>query len=169
MWKQTLNCHGKKESMNSQTLEEAVAAHPFLLGISQHHIQLLADSAMQTKFETDQLIFREGETANRFYLIESGRVSLESQGAAAKPVEIDAIGAGDLLGWSWLFSPYIWHFSARAMEATDAIFFYGTVLREYCDADPALGFELYKRMSEVMNKRLQGARNRLLEAKGMHT
>ncbi len=121
---------------------------------------------MQTKFESGELIFREGETANRFYLIESGKVVLESAGDAGAAVTIDTIGAGDLLGWSWLFPPYVWQFSARALEPTNAIFFYGTVLREHCDADPSLGFELFKRMGEVMIKRLQSARTHLLKAKG---
>ena len=64
--------------MNRQELEAAVAAHPFLIGLNEHLIPLLADCAMQTHFEPDQVIFREGETANRFYLIERGRVALES-------------------------------------------------------------------------------------------
>ena len=152
--------------MNPQTLEQAVAAHPFLMGVNEHHIRLLADSAMQTTFEAGELIFREGETANRFYLIESGKVVLESPGKGNEPVTIDVVGAGDLLGWSWLFPPFEWHFTARAVEPTNAIFFYGTVLREYCDADPSLGFELFKRMSEVMIKRLQSARTRLLKVEG---
>ena len=152
--------------MNPQTLEQAVAAHPFLVGISEHHIRLLADSAMRTSIEADKVIFHEGETANRFYLIESGKVVLESPGKANELVTIDVIGAGDLLGWSWLFPPFEWHFTARAVEPTNAIFFYGTVLREYCDADPSFGFELFKRMSEVMIKRLQSARTRLLKVEG---
>ncbi len=143
--------------MNPQTLEQAVAAHPFLIGISEHHIRLLADSAMKISFEAGQTIFDEGETANRFYLIETGKVALESRNEQNEPVTIELIGAGDLLGWSWLFPPYVWHFSARAVEPATAIFFYGTVLREYCDADPSLGFELFKRMGEVMIKRLQSA------------
>jgi len=151
--------------VNPQTLEQEVAAHPFLIGISEHHIRLLADSASRVTFEANQLIFREGETANRFYLLETGKVALESGGKGNEPVTVDVIGAGDLLGWSWLFPPYIWHFSARALQPTKAIFFYGTVLREYCEADPSLGFELFKRMGEVMIKRLQSARTRLL-AKG---
>ncbi len=149
--------------MDRSNLEANVAAHPFLLGVSAHHIRLLADCAMQTKFERDQVIFREGETANRFYLIEAGKVALESSANSGKPVTIDVIGDGELLGWSWLFPPYVWHFSARAVEPTTAIFFYGTVLREYCEKDPALGYELFKRMSEVMTRRLQSARARLLK------
>lgn len=150
--------------MSREQLEAAVAAHPFLLALSEHQIRLLADCAMQTHFDAGQVIFRQGETANRFYLIQQGKVTLDSSANGDKPVIIDEIGAGDLLGWSWLFPPYVWHFSARAVESTNAIFFYGTVLREYCEADPALGFEAFKRMSEVMMRRLQAARARLIAA-----
>ena len=110
------------------------------------------------------MIFRAGEMANRFYLIESGHVLLESDDDLAAPVIIDTIGAGDLLGWSWIFPPYTWHFTARATEPTTALFFYGTILREYCEKDPALGYELFKRMSEVMTNRLQRARAQLIES-----
>ena len=150
--------------MSREQLEAAVAAHPFVLGLSEHHLRLLADCAMQTRFAQGHIIFRQGETANRFYLIEQGKVALDSSANDEKPVTIDVIGEGDLLGWSWLFPPYVWHFSARAVEPTTAIFFYGTVLREYCERDQALGFELFKRMSEVMMRRLQSARGRLLAA-----
>ena len=154
--------------MNREDLERTVAAHPFLLGLSEHHIRLIADCAIRTHFETDQVIFRDGETANRFYLIEQGKVALESPASSGDPVTIDVVGDGDLLGWSWLFPPYIWHFTARASEPTTAIFFYGTVLREYCEEDATLGYELFKRMSEVMTRRLQSARSRLLNAYAAH-
>ena len=154
--------------MDRSDLERAIAGHPFALGLSEHHVRLLADCAMQTHFEVDQVIFREGETANRFYLIESGEVVLESTEASDTPVTIEIIGPGDLLGWSWLFPPYIWHFSARATQPTSAIFLYGTVLREYLEKDPVLGYELFKRMSEVMTRRLQSARTRLLEIYAKH-
>jgi CRP/FNR family transcriptional regulator, cyclic AMP receptor protein len=144
-------------------LEAAVAAHPFLVGVNAHHIRLLADCAMRSQFATGQVIFQKGETANRFYLIERGRVALESS-AGDEVVRIDEVGPGDLLGWSWIFPPYVWHFDARAIEPTMAIFLYGTILREYCELDPALGYELFKRMSEVMMRRLQAARVRLSEA-----
>jgi CRP/FNR family transcriptional regulator, cyclic AMP receptor protein len=149
--------------MNRQELEAAVAAHPFLIGMSEHHIRLLSDCALRTRFEPNQVIFREGETANRFYLIETGKVVLESMNNE-QPVVIDEVGDGDLLGWSWLFPPYVWQFAARAVTPTNAIFFYGTVLREYCEKDHGLGFELFKRMSQVMTRRLQSARQKLLSA-----
>jgi CRP/FNR family transcriptional regulator, cyclic AMP receptor protein len=156
-------------SMNNYThggraaLEAQVAAHPFLLGLGPAHVRLLADCAMQSQFQPDEIIFREGEMANRFYLVERGRVALESS-TGDQVVRIDEVGAGDLLGWSWIFPPYRWHFDARAIEATTAIFFYGTILRDYCEKDPVLGYELFKRMSEVMMRRLQAARAKLSES-----
>jgi CRP-like cAMP-binding protein len=75
---------------------------------------------------------------------------------------IQEIGAGEALGWSWLFPPYFWHFNARALEPTDAIFLYATPLRDECESDHELGYELVKRMAEVMLRRLQATRRQLL-------
>ena len=143
--------------------EIAIAEHPFLKGFTSRNLQILADSAMHVEFETGQIIFQEGDLANRFYLIESGKVALETPKKDEEPKLIQTIGAGDVLGWSWLFPPYYWHFDARAVEPTKAIFFYGTRLREQCEQDHDLGYELMKRMSEVVIKRLQATRKMLLE------
>jgi CRP/FNR family transcriptional regulator, cyclic AMP receptor protein len=152
--------------MNAQTETEPMATrvglHPFLVGMNPRQLALLTDCAMAVQFKKGQVIFREGEPANRFYLIETGKVILESSRGTGDPVVIDTIGAGDLLGWSWMFLPYTWHFTARAVEPTTAIFFYGTILREYCEKDHSLGYELLKRMTVVMNRRMQAARNKML-------
>ena len=150
-----------QQSEKREKFEKEVAARPFLLGMNEQHVRLLADCAMHSHFHTDGIIFREGEAANRFYLIVHGKVGLESS-TLGEPIRIEEIQDGDLLGWSWLFPPYAWHFTARALEETDAIFFYGTILCEYCEKDHSLGFELFKRMSVVMLRRLQAARQRLL-------
>ena len=139
-----------------------VALHPFLVGMNHKQLALLTDCAMVVQFKKGQVIFREGESANRFYLIETGQVILESSDAPDDSVVIDMIGSGDLLGWSWMFPPYVWHFTARAAEPVTAIFFYGTILREYCERDHSLGYELFKRMGAVMIKRLQAARTKMV-------
>ena len=126
------------------------------------HLALLTDCAIAVHFNKGQTILREGELANRFYLIESGKVLLESGEGFGEPVIIETIGPGDLVGWSWMFPPYVWHFTARAAEPTEAIFFYGTILREYCEKNHSLGYELFKRIAPVMMKRLQAARHKML-------
>ena len=127
------------------------------------HLDVLCDCAMQTHFVKDQLVFREGDLANRFYLIEDGAVALESQSADGQRVLIQTVRDGDVLGWSWLFPPYYWHFDARSLAATKAIFFYGTRLRTQCEEDHDFGYELIKRMAAVAIRRLQGAREQMIE------
>ena len=145
-----------------EPMRTRVAFHPFLAGMNRSQVALLTDCAMAVHFEKGQIIFREGEMANRFYLIETGKVVLESSERLGNPVIIDTIGRGNLLGWSWMFPPYTWRLTARAVEPTSAIFFYGTILREYCERDCSLGYELFKRMAPVMIKRMQSARRKML-------
>ena len=139
-----------------------MALHPFLAGMNRTQLALLTDCAIAAHFKTGETVLREGEFANRFYLIETGKVVLESVAGSGEPVVIGTIGSGDLLGWSWMFPPYTWQFTARAVEPTTAIFFYGTILREHCENDHSLGYQLLKRMSAVMVKRLQAARRQML-------
>ena len=148
-----------------KAVEEVIAAHPFLKGLSPAHLRVLADNAMRMTYASNDYIFREGDQANRFYLIERGQVVLEASAQYETPVSIQTLGPGDVLGWSWLYPPYRWHFDARTAEPTMAIFFYGTRLREQCEEDHSLGYELMKRMSNVLIQRLQATRKQLLEAR----
>ena len=118
---------------------------------------------MFTQFAPGEWIFREGDPANRFYLILRGKVSVESYAMNRGSTPIQTVEEGDVLGWSWLFPPYYWHFDARAVEATEAVFFYGTPLRSECEEDHDLGYELVKRMAEVMMRRLQATRRHMLD------
>jgi len=147
---------------SASSLATVIAAHPFLLGMHPRHLEVLAECAMQTHFDRGQIIFKEGDLANRFYLLESGRVALESRAGHRGAVPIHTVGAGDVLGWSWLFPPYYWHFDARALEPTAAIFFYGTRLRDRCEEDHDFGYELIKRMASVAIRRLQSAREQMV-------
>ena len=139
-------------------LEAIIAKHPFLRGMKPEHLRVLAGNAMRLEFAAGELVFREGDPANRFYLIEKGKVALEARRKDERPKGIQELGPGDVLGWSWLFPPYYWHFDARALQPTTCIFFYGTRLREQCEDNPELGYELIKRMAAIVIQRLQAAR-----------
>ena len=152
------------EGSSSRVSASLLGKHPFLAGMKAEHLQLLAENAMRTEYQQGEFLIRAGDPANRFYLIESGKISLELNGKENPEAQVQTISAGDVLGWSWLFPPYYWQFDARALEPTTAIFLYGTRLREYCEMDHDLGFELMKRMAEIVVQRLQATRKQLLAA-----
>jgi CRP/FNR family cyclic AMP-dependent transcriptional regulator len=150
--------------MSVDLTEQRLADHPFLRGLTEEQLKVLEDCSMKRVFEPGEVIFREGDLANRFYLILSGSVALEAPRVEDGPVRIETLGAGDVLGWSWLFPPYSWHFDARALERTEAIFLYGTRIRAKCEEQPALGYELIKRVSMVLMNRLQATRKELIKS-----
>jgi len=145
-----------------KTVYDIIVGQPFFKGLSAEHCRALVDSAKQTWFEANELIFRDGDLANRFYLVVDGTVALESA-TNGRPVLLQTIGAGELLGWSWMFLPYVCHLQARAIKPAEAILFYGIRLREQCQKNHDLGYELFRRVAEVMMQRLQSARRLLLE------
>ena len=146
------------------TLATTIAEHRLFKELAPRYLALLAEVAMFKDFAADEVIFREGDPANRFYLILDGEVTVESAPKDRPPVVLQTIGRDDVLGWSWLFPPYYWHFDARATEPTKAIFFYGTWLRENCERDHDFGYEMMKRMSAIIIARLQATRKKLAEA-----
>jgi len=135
-----------------------LAAQPFLKGMDRRLLEILAEDCLPADFKEDEHILEEGGPANRFYLILEGSVQIESPLQDGETVPIQTLGAGDLLGWSWLYPPYYWHFDARAITPVKALFFYGTHLRERCDEHPELGYQLMRRVTEVVIHRLQAAR-----------
>jgi CRP/FNR family cyclic AMP-dependent transcriptional regulator len=140
-----------------------VAQQPLFQGMSGHLIELLADSIMEMRFQPGTWIYQQGESANRFYLILEGKVLIESEVKNRGVIPIRTLGPGDDLGWAWLFPPHYMHFSAQAVEPTRTIFFYGTRLREKCEANHELGYHLMKRVAEVVVRNLRATQQRLLE------
>ena len=78
-------------------------------------------------------------------------------------VQVSVLGDGEPLGWSWMFPPYTWHFHARALRRTTMTYYDAKVLRDLCENDRDFGYELMRRISEVMLNRLQATRQELLK------
>ena len=140
----------------------ALAAHPFLHGMSPDQLGVLAQTASDVTFRPRHRIFADGGNATHFWLIQSGRVSLDLDIPGVGPVVLGTVGLGELLGWSWLIPPYTWAFGAVAATEVEAFEFDAPAVRECCVADPGLGYELTRRMTHVLAKRLQTTRLRLI-------
>jgi hypothetical protein len=139
-------------TVESSSMAARLARHPFLAGMNQRQLATLADCATAVQIKQGQVIFQEGDTADRFYLIETGEVTLESSGGLGDP----------MLGWAWMFPPHVWTFTARAIAPITAVFLDGAILHEYCEKDHSFGYELLKRMNWAMYQRMQATRKNIL-------
>ncbi len=149
-----------------RTLDLILRDVPLFHGLSEQQLELLAGCAGNVHFTDGQVLFREGDPADTFLLIRHGGVAIETFVPARGAITIETVEAGDVVGWSWLFPPYRWHFDARALSVVRATAFDGACLRGKCLDDPELGFELMSRFAQVLMERLQWTRLRLLDVYG---
>ncbi len=143
--------------------ESSLAAHPFFQGLDPAYLRLICDCAKEACFAAGEVIFHQGDEADRFYLLEAGKVALEVFTPERGTVTIQTVGAGEVLGASWLLPPYIWTYEAVAAEGARTIAFNAICLRGACEEDHDLGYELMKRFARVLVQRLTAARLQLLD------
>ncbi|MBI3599082.1 MAG: cyclic nucleotide-binding domain-containing protein [Nitrospinae bacterium] len=152
--------------METKDLREILRKHPFVSDLSERHLQVLISCVANVRFTEGSYIFHEGEDANKFYLIRTGRVALEIHAGKKGILRVQTIGPGEVLGWSWLISPYRWHFDACAVEDVRAFTFDGKCLRTKCETDHDFGYEMIKRFSQVLEQNLKATRLQLLDVYG---
>lgn len=146
-----------------EDLSRILRSHPFLQDLDEDYLNQIVGCASNVVFHEDQPIFKEGDEAEKFYLIRNGKVALEFNGRDKGRIRILTIGPGQILGWSWIISPYRWHFDAHAIEEVRAIALDGECLRNKCEQDPNLGYEMLKRFAHILEMRLNATRMQLLD------
>lgn len=151
-----------------RSLESLLVQHPFFKDLAPQYLHLVLGCAGNVRFKAGEFVFREGGEANRFYLIRHGQVALQVFSPQRGPLTVETVEAGEVLGWSWLFPPYRWHFDAQALVLTRATAFDGQCLRTKCEQDHDLGYDLMQRFAQVMSQRLQATRLQLLDVYGVH-
>jgi len=146
-----------------ETLERILSAHPFFNSLGEEYLPLLVGCASNVRFHVGDYVFHDGEEANRFFLIREGKVGLEVCAPGHEPITVHTIGAGDVLGWSWLVPPYKWHFDARVLEPVRAFALDGKCLRAKCEEDHDLGYALMKQVAQITTQRLHSTRAQMLQ------
>lgn len=147
-------------------LERIVVEHPFFAGLTKELGAVISGCARNVRFEAGQYLFHEGDPADEFYLIREGVVAVEVAAPGAEPLIISTAPEGEIVGVSWLVPPYRWVHDARAVEFTRAIGVNAKCLRQKCEDDHHLGYELMKRFVPSLMKRLQATRLQLLDVYG---
>ncbi|MFB7806383.1 Crp/Fnr family transcriptional regulator [Streptomyces virginiae] len=123
----------------------------------------LMEFAREVNFDEGTRLFHEGGRADRFWIVRSGTVTLDVHVPGRRAAVIETLGAGELVGCSWLFKPYTWRLGAEAMTPVRAYEFDAVEVRSLMDSDTAFGSALGHWVGQVLAHRLQAARIRLLD------
>ncbi|MBC8285561.1 MAG: cyclic nucleotide-binding domain-containing protein [Nitrospinae bacterium] len=149
-----------------KSLESILANHPFFENLEKEYMTLITGCASNVRFETGEFIHRQNDEANSFYIIREGKVALEVCPPGKKPVTVQTVTDGEILGWAWLIPPYHCLYDAQAVELTRAIVLDGKCLRTKCEKDHTLGYELLSRLLPIIGKSMEATRMQLLDVYG---
>lgn len=152
--------------MTIKSLGEILRTQPFFSDLSQADLNLIESCAKNVVLHGGHRFANEGDDADTFYVIRSGSVAVETFIPHKGYITLQTLSAEDVIGWSWIFPPYKWTFSVKALEETRVLAFNGKCLREKAEKDPRLGYLLMKRFAQIMSERLQATRLQLLDVYG---
>jgi CRP-like cAMP-binding protein len=155
-------------SITVEGLERVVKEHPFFSGIQDSFCDLVCGCAKNVRFASGEYLFHEGDPAEWFYLLREGRVALQLTAPGRGALTFQTVGKGEIVGVSWLIPPYRWTNDAKAIEPTRAIAMNATCLRDKCESDHDLGYEMMKRFMPILIERLQATRLQILDVYGTH-
>jgi len=148
------------------SLESVIKEHPFFADMPDRHLEFITGCAKNVQFAEGQIIFHEGDPANEFYFIREGLVAVDLLIPTRGATTIQTVGEGEIVGWSWVSPPYQWHFGGRALQRTRALAFDAKCLRNKCEEDHDLGYEVLSRFVSVISARLDATRLQLLDIYG---
>jgi CRP-like cAMP-binding protein len=152
--------------LGDNTLTSAVREHAFLRGLSEAQVDVLTALAGEVAFGENEVVLASGERSTSFYLLTAGSVAVELR-AANYSVCVEALGPGQIFGWSALLDHQDTLFQVRARERTTALRLDGAQLNAACRKDPQLGAAILHRTLQVVAGRVKATELRFAEMCGV--
>ncbi|WP_199509754.1 cyclic nucleotide-binding domain-containing protein [Nucisporomicrobium flavum] len=161
-----MSTHQRAGGITPTDLTARIPAQPFLAALVPHHLAALQETCVPVSYPQGARLFTEGAAADHFWLLDHGDVALDLQVPGHGALVLETLSAGTLLGWSWLYPPYRWHFGAVARTPVEALRFDAGLVLRRCEADPSFGYAVMRLVTPAVIDRLQATRLRLLDLYG---
>ena len=149
--------------MSNQSITEYLSAHEFFSEFRDDDLKFLCECSSTREIKKGQILFLQGEHADKFYVVRSGRISIQMPAIMGPTLEIQTVDEDQVLGWSWLISPYQWNFQTKAEEDSELLQFDGTAILARCEQEPKFGYELLKKFAGLMSVGLNAACQKMMD------
>jgi CRP-like cAMP-binding protein len=140
-----------------------LGAQPFLRDMPADQLAQLAALCQHITVPAEHRLLGEGTPAHRFWLIDTGQVTIDVTVPGHGLATVDTLGHGDIVGLSALAPPYECRFGALTTRPTLAFEFDAMAVHAACSVDPCLAFELAWRLAAELERRMDAARSQLMQ------
>ena len=149
--------------MSDQSTTEYLSTHEFFSEFNDDVLKFLCECSSSREIKKGQILFRQGEKADKFYVVRNGSISIQMPAIMGPTVDIQTLGKDQVLGWSWLISPYKWNFQTQAEEDSELLQFDRIAILARCEQESKFGYELLKKFAGLMSVRLNAARQKMMD------
>ena len=128
-----------------------------LQGLRTHEIDQIFKLCDEVKFDKGEVIFREGKTAEFFYILEGGSIDLRFEFPlkdSSKEMTIATVPRNRSFGWSAILEPHIFTLTAYCLEPCKVIRINGQEFLELCERVPEMGVYVMQNLAGIISRRL---------------
>ncbi|HEX75408.1 MAG TPA: cyclic nucleotide-binding domain-containing protein [Dehalococcoidia bacterium] len=154
------------------TIIDTLKSSELFGGLEADHLKKVSVLCRGGSYQPGMMVFKEGDEATEFYVLTDGRLALEMEvrpvpNRPAIPTAVEVVTEGESFGWSALIEPHVYTLSARCMTNCRVLTIKGDMLHKVMADDAGLGFELMKRLAQLIARRLVHTRLRLTSGLGL--
>jgi CRP/FNR family cyclic AMP-dependent transcriptional regulator len=123
----------------------------------------LISTIFNPRIETaDTTLFKQGEPADKLYLIVDGEVVIRYKPEDGPAIIIARLRSGSAVGWSAALGNPVYTSSAICSTSCSMLFVQGQDLRQLCYQHPGVGGLVLDRLAEVVAERLHTSHQHVL-------
>jgi len=143
---------------------ELLRRYPFFAGLTDEELVAIAKLADESSYPAESIVFREGELAEKLYVLTAGSVELIYEIPTVKGMVttfVGSIAAGEPFGLSAFNDPYRLTATARAETPLKVIEIDAAELRALAQENCHLGYNVMLQIARALAERLTMARVQL--------
>ncbi len=153
---------GEAVSRPPPELPEHIEAVAIFRGLSEEQISKVMALSEKETLPSGTTVFHQGDEARTLYIVDSGRVAINTSIQDGKWAPVCIVSSGGVFGWSCLVPPYQLTASATTFAETAVTRFDASALKELFSREPAIGYVMIQNVGELISSRLKNARLELI-------
>lgn len=141
---------------------DLLARFALIEGFSQDQVEILKPIIEDIRYENDQVIFNQGESADHLYFVLEGRVAIRFKPEDGPVLTVSEVEQGGVFGWSSALGSHSYTSSAICTECGLFVRIEGEDLKNLCQEQPETGILILNRLAGVIAQRLRGTHEQVM-------
>ncbi len=141
---------------------DQVGQFALLEGFSEEQMDLLRPLIENVRYETDQIIFKQGDKADYLFFVVDGKVSIQFDPEDGPVLTVSEVNQGGVFGWSSALGSASYTSAAVCTECGHFIRMDGEELKNLCQEHPETGILILNRLASVIAQRLRGTHEQVV-------